>query len=428
MGCRWCVVATALVLVLACGDTDSGAESEGAPVAAEALEAPEAYETPGKLAAADELPAELLKGPDFSVDPKVSNDGFMNRYLLRSSFGNLQVVSTPLLRKRQHEVLAIRHIQDLSKSKEFAEGLGRAGQGAARGAVNLVTNPVDTASSAASGVGKLFGMAKASVTGEAAEPSPEDARWKQATGYAQTKRDYAKEMGVDVYTRNALLQKALDDIAWTGWAGGVTGGLAMIAIPGAAGVVVSVSKNTDLMNRIDVTRPPSEVRKANAAKMRKLGVSQAVIDQFLEDSPLSPTEQSLVVVSLEDMEGVADRQDFFEFAAGAPDPDVATFVVLAARMYGQYHAKHEPLTRFQRIGARLVARTADGGVVVIHPTDHLFWTEALEGIAGSVDPALGDAPRKLVWVGRVASDDARQGLAAHGWELREGALAALIPD
>jgi hypothetical protein len=348
--------------------------------------------------------------------------------MLRTTWGNLQVVSTPLLRKRVHEVRALRHIDELSKSKEFAENLGEAGKGALRGAKNLVTDPVDTVSSAASGVGKLFGMAKTGVSGDDQQSKTEDARWKQAAGYSQTKRNYAKEMGIDVYSRNPVLQKALDDLAWAGWAGGVTGGLAMMAIPGGFGVAVSVSKNTDLFNRIDVTRPPSEVRKDNRAKLTALGIPAAAVDRFIDDSRLSPTEQSIITVSLEDMKGTEGRGDFLAFATAAPDADVAHFAVLQARMYAQYHRKHQPIGRFQRIGLRLAARTADGSVVAIHPTDYLFWTEALAGIVASVGAKLDDAPGKLLWVGIRASDAARQGLAANGWELREGALEALLPD
>jgi hypothetical protein len=429
------LLSMATLLMVACGDAPSEAAPEvsASPDVSAAPEvsappAPPAFETPPVLEASEILPAELVKGADFSVDPKVHNDGFMNRFLLRTSWGNLEVVSTPLLRKRVHEARALRHIDELSKSKEFAANLGEAGKGALRGAKNLVTAPVDTVSGAASGVGKLFGMAKAGVSGDDRQSETEDTRWKQATGYSQTKRNYAKEMGIDVYSRNPLLQKALDDLAWAGWAGGVTGGLAMMAIPGGAGIAVSVSKNTDLLNRIDVTRPPSEVRKDNRAKLTAMGMPAAAVGRFIDDSSFSPTEQSIITVSLEDMNGTEGRGDFLAFATAAPDPDVARFALLQARMYAQYHRKHEPIERFQRFGARLVARTADGSVVVLHPTDYLFWTEALAGIGGGVTPQLGDAPGKLLWVGIRASDAARKGLAANGWEVREGELEALLPD
>ena len=75
-----------------------------------------------------------------------------------------------------------------------------------------------------------------------------------------------------------------------------------------------------------------------------------------------------------------------------------------------------------------MALTGDGSAVVVHPLDYLFWTETLADIIGSVGTSLEDAPSKLVWVGGRASDAAHRGLAANGWELREGALEALLAD
>jgi hypothetical protein len=189
-----------------------------------------------------------------------------------------------------------------------------------------------------------------------------------------------------------------------------------------------VSKNTDLLNRIDVTRPPSEIRQDNRRKLAAMGIPAGSIDRFLDDSTLSPTEQSLIVVALEEMKTTEGRGTFLDFAAAVPDADVASFAVLQATLYSRYHTSQAPLARFQGIGPRLVARTDDGSVVAIHPTDHLFWTESLAAIADSVEAQLADAPHRLLWVGGRASDAARQGLAARGWELREGALEALSGD
>ena len=306
------------------GSSPVASEPAGAapPVASDpvARAEPPAFETPPVLKAGDVLPAALRKGADFRVAPDVHNDGFMNRYQLKTSWGKLAVVSTPLLRKRVRETAAIRQLEDMSKSEEFAQAVGGVGQGVARGAANLVTDPVDTVSRAASGVGKVFGMAKKSITSKEGSDA-EDERWKQATGYSQMKRDLAKQLGVDVYSRNPQLQKALDDMAWAGWSGGMAAGLALMAVPGGAGVAVSISKNTDLFHRIDVSQPPGVIRDSNRRKLAAIGIPAASIDRFIGDSTLSPTQQSLVVVSLESMKGTGGRGAFLDFAARAPDGD-----------------------------------------------------------------------------------------------------------
>ena len=99
-----------------------------------------------------------------------------------------------------------------------------------------MTDPVDTASGAVSGVGKLLGRASEAVTG-GARSDAEESRAKDLIGFSKTKRDYAYELGVDVYSRNPKLQEALDDIAWTGYAGSISTSVAFAAVPGAAGAV-----------------------------------------------------------------------------------------------------------------------------------------------------------------------------------------------
>jgi hypothetical protein len=385
------------------------------------------YETVPTLTAADAAPDVPQKGPDFTLGPEVHNDGFMNHYALRTTWGPQSVVSLPLLRKRVRETHAIRQIVEISKSETFAKSLGDAGKNTIRGATKLVTEPVDSVSGAVSGVGKMFGIAKQSITSDDRSET-EDERWASAVGFSQTKRDFAKELGVDVYTRNENLQKALEELSWAGWSGGMTGGLASMAIPGGIGVAVSLSKSSDLFNRIDVSLPPGEIREINRKKLTAMRIPTATVDRFIGDSTLSPTQQSLVVVAMEEMSGTAGRGNFLDFVARAPDADVASFAVLQAAMYLSYHRGQEPIVRFEGYGPGVVARTADGGVVVLHPMDHLFWTDSAGAIVKAVGPGVADAPRRLLWVGGRVSDTARNAFGDLGWEMREGALAALLGD
>ena len=77
----------AVLLLVACGDAPSDAAPEAAasPEVSAPAEPP-AFETPPTLEASEILPAELVKGADFSVDAKVHNDGFMNRFMLRTTW------------------------------------------------------------------------------------------------------------------------------------------------------------------------------------------------------------------------------------------------------------------------------------------------------------------------------------------------------
>ena len=102
----------------------------------------------------------------------------------------------------------------------------------------MVLQPVKTVTEVVSGVGLMFERAGDSLFG-AKRSDDEDSRFKNLIGFSNYKRDYAYQLGVDVYSRNKILQDRLNEIAWTGFAGGLTVSLAMAAVPGGAGVAMT---------------------------------------------------------------------------------------------------------------------------------------------------------------------------------------------
>jgi len=84
---------------------------------------PGPFEQPQSFPVSNILPASVLSGVNFKVEPRFENDGFLNTYIINSSYGKLRVVSTARLYKRIHEMNVINEIEKMSKTKEFAEGV-----------------------------------------------------------------------------------------------------------------------------------------------------------------------------------------------------------------------------------------------------------------------------------------------------------------
>ena len=194
-------------------------------------------ETPPTLSAASLLPKSILSGPNHTVDDVVHNDGYINIYTLHSPKGDLRVESTALLYTRIHELNAAAAMDKVKVGREFGKSVAASGVSTVKGAVNLLVHPIDTLSSAASGVGKAFGRAADSLQEE--RPRDDDGAGAELLGYNKAKRDYAKAYGVDPYSRNAVLQASLKRLAGAGFAGGLTGTVAKAAIPGGVGMLVS---------------------------------------------------------------------------------------------------------------------------------------------------------------------------------------------
>ncbi|HSK31174.1 MAG TPA: hypothetical protein VLA17_14545, partial [Candidatus Limnocylindria bacterium] len=192
------------------------------------------YEPSAILGASKILPPEILAGPNHRVDERVYNDGFLNRYTVLSKFGGIVAVSTPMLRKRIAEVNAMVRMEQIKGTKEFGSSLREAGTDTLAGFKNLATKPVDTVKGAVSGLAVAFRRAGDAITGPKRSDA-EDSRVKDLIGFSKTKREYAYLFGVDAYTDNEKLQERLDEIAWAGYAGGLTWAAAMAAVPGGAG-------------------------------------------------------------------------------------------------------------------------------------------------------------------------------------------------
>ena len=127
---------------------------------------PAQYENPPILRASNLLPPELKKGPQHSVDNRITNDGFMNQYRINSKYGVFQANSTAELKERIREVYAIAAIEKVKSSDTFLASAKEGGQDIVHGVKELVTKPVDTVSNAISGVGRMFRRAGDNLFGD----------------------------------------------------------------------------------------------------------------------------------------------------------------------------------------------------------------------------------------------------------------------
>ena len=397
-------------------------------IASDSAAAVERYEEPPRSLASEILPPGLVSGTNHQVQQQVLSDGFMYQYRIDSRFGQLTAESTAELRIRVREIDAMAVMEEVQKSKEFVTSAKEAGGDVVRGAKNLVTDPAGSVKGTFSGVGALFRRGADNVIGDPPSDA-EDSRLKGVLGFSKTKREYASEFGVDVYSSNALLQERLDDLAWSGYAGGITTSALLTAVPGGAGVAVSVSGGSNLMNDVLRTKPPSDLRRMNRDKLKAMGVDSKIIDLFLQNTVFSPTHQTLLVAALEDMRGVGDREELVKLALLTGDEDLALFRQRQAQMYAGFHNAVSRIDRFVPIGQVAAARLADGTLIFVVPLDRLAWTRTAAafvlGISESAD-AVRNAAAKQLWVGGTLTPLARKEMEARGWTIHESAEGQLL--
>jgi hypothetical protein len=197
-------------------------------------------------------------------------------------------------------------------------------------------------------------------------------------------------------------------------------------VPGGAGVAVSVSKGTQMVNDADINRPPTDLRLMNRERLGAMGVHPDIVDLFMLNSVYSPTQQTLLVDALNKMNNTADRGVFIKFAIPTSDNDVALFRQRQAQMYAAYNSGVQPLRRFVPIGTFTAAEAADGTLLFIVPLDHMVWTQEMANIARAATASSMNAKaRRLISLGSV-SKTASASLRALGWEVQENAALVTV--
>ncbi len=386
------------------------------------------FESLPVLSASKILPPELLSGPNHRVQEKVKNDGIVNIYTIDSRFGTFSAVSTAMLRIRIQEINAMAVMDRLKGTKEYADSLKESGLDALVAAKDMVFQPVKTTTEVVSGVGLMFRRAGDSLFG-AKRSDAEDSRFKNLIGFSNYKRDYAHQLGVDVYSRNKVLQDRLNEIAWTGFAGGLTVSAAMAAVPGGAGVAMTAIGMTKLGTAIFQNTPPQDLRRMNTEKLKAMGIDEHTTDTFISDSEFSPREQTILVAALDEMRGVAERDRFVQLAALTDKDDVAFFRQRQAEMYAGYHRAVSPFERFLSVGPVAAARTVKGSLVFNIPVDYVSWTEEIARVVTTADNLANQLPGisdKQLWITGTLSPRARAEMQRLNWKVYERNEALIV--
>lgn len=393
---------------------------------AQAEQPPPMENLPVILDAAGVLPPELLSGPDFSIDKRVTNDGFFNTYSFRTSTGATPVESTALLRVRIQEQSAISDMRAMEGTELFKEGLKKSAKAPIETVKGLVTEPVETVSNVAGGIGNWFSDVTRSVVSD--DPY-QDNVLKTAFGYSATKRQFAYSLDIDPYTPNQQVQEELSAVAQAAFSGGIVPKVAFSAINKTPGTVLSVTSTAGSMKKMVRDKSPAELEEINTEKLATMGVPDYLIKGFLRNRHFNPYEETLLVGELEAMSNTADRKILVAEAAMADSPSVAFFLRTKAHMMALYNESIAPIVRIVQVDGRTAAAVKqDGTLVGLTPVDHipsstLLWNKE-RAISQAIDAIEGIQGKEL-WITGTYSEDARKGLESKGWKAVDNAWEKL---
>jgi hypothetical protein len=395
---------------------------------AEAQDLPEFQKVPITLKAAEQIPLDVLAGPNYRIEANVKNDGFINTYQLTTDYGPLKVESTSLLIERTNELKALSHMEEVEQTDAFGQALKKGATAPLKTAKGLVTHPIDTVSGVASGLGHWVQDIGNAITSD--DPHQEGAL-SAAIGYAAAKRKFAYEYGINPYTRYEPVQDKLTKMARASVVGGLAPKVAFSLIKKPVGTVLKLTGTADTMRKLVRDKSPAELSEINAEKLKAMGVEDSLAKEFLKNPYFDPQEETLLVGELETMKNVKDRKNFIKMAAVAPDYMIARFLRERAQMAAIYNKKVAPIERIIAAQGVPLLQRKDGVIVVLVPLDYVAWTHKLwlrenKG-SGTLNQMPGFSGRE-VWINGAFDPVARKAMEIEGWKVKEGFASKYLTE
>jgi hypothetical protein len=339
------------------------------------------YENPPILSAQAILQPAYYQGQYFKVRDAVPTYAGANAYTIDSDFGVFEAYGNDMLMRRVAEIYAIAVLRQVSSTKEFEQGAKKAAESPLIAARDLVTNPVGTISGVPEGIWKMLNVAGQSVKeiGEGRKTDSEQGNLAtNMIGFSKVKRDIALRLCVDPYSTNQVLQKELNKVAWPAFAGGFTVDLGMAAAGagiGAAGVALAAVDWTGHLNNMLRDNSPTDLRLINLKLLLAMGLNRADADAFLNNNAISPTTQTILVGSLNQLATAIGRDQYIRQATTSSDEQDALFYQQCAQLMALVN-NSVPVTLITQINGLPVCQLSDGMVIVPIQWDYVAWTPA----------------------------------------------------
>jgi len=379
----------------------------------------DSFETPPEQDPRSVL-GKLASGPGYGVQTPVRSDGFLRIYDLKTDFGQEHVVGDGLLKLRIHEIAAFNALRSLESQQSFVDGLKKAAKRPAEFVESTVTDPLGTARSTVSGVGRLFGRiskgVEKAVTGETTSPAELAAI---VTGRDRTRRELAVKLGVDPYTTYQPLSEQLDRAATASTAGNLSVGVLMSLIPG--GMITNVAGSAESLRDMIVDNTRSELEERTASVLRSLRIPERVIGELAANTNYTPTERAVIAYQIEAMSTIDGLDVLVARAADAKNREEAYFLLRRIVLTEHYSRTVAGLSQIRTVADFPIAIRRDGGAALVMPLDMLSWTDAAATAFSGLQDGLSRLPFPPTGVDfRITGDitpAAAERLASFGWDV-----------
>jgi hypothetical protein len=383
-----------------------------AAFAAENVEAPPSFD-------AAKIPGVLAAGDNYTIASPVRSDGFLRSYVLKTPYGEFAATGDAMLQVRLNELFALNQLETVSQSESFNKALAEAGLNPLKYTGQLVTNPLQTLGNTLAGAGMLMGQFGSAVVNAGKTP---DDPLAGALGVLKKKRELAAAIGVDPYSDFEPLKEKMNRLSEAAAAGGLVVSGALMAIPGAAGIVVSNVSTSGDLTKFARDYTAAQLIDLNRGKLAAMQVESGDAERLLTNRNFTPLDVTALVLAMEGLNGVEGRPAFIARAAKVSNRDAAYFMRRHAELLAAYEAKTGALGDFVWLGDFPFNRLRGGGVIGLWPVDAFAWTDTTARALGAATDARrrgGLAGRAELRITGQATALARRRLKDLGWTVVE---------
>lgn len=363
----------------------------------------------------------MLKGGYFEVEEPVYNDGLVNTYSLTSPFGRFEARGDDQLRYRQNELEVLGALEEYGVTQPVVFGLGvvNGAENYVEGAAQLIVYPVRSLANVPQGLWNY--AAQVAEMKRSRRTFYEDSYAEELIGFSQAKREFAGRTAVDPYTTNEVMQERLNALSWPSWGGGILTTIGTAPVSGIAGYALTGASLPESMHLVNLDKAPEDLRIENRRRLEAMGVGEASREAFLSHPWYSPRHQTIIVNSLDRLQGAEGRPLFIHNALTAGSESDAFTQQRLAELLRAYHEYAAPIAEITAPAGLILARGSDGSVAAPLLVDYGVWTGGTRALIEALDRSVAAQARpftrKVLWITGRLSPEMEAEVRARDWQV-----------
>lgn len=361
--------------------------------------------------------------PYYQIDPAVDpgqEPGFL-KFQVSARHAAYEEEGLPPLAKLLREIEVIERILREEAGTGFFDGAVDSVEATGEGFVKLVTHPVESGKGLGKAAGKLGGKIGGLFRGK--EEGEKTSFGEKMLG--SSKREIAKEFGVDVYSSNPHLQELLSKMAKArlGGKGAAIFAKFLLPVAGLVSVTITASGVNSAADQLVNDHDRGDLYRLNREALELIGFGREEIKNFLSLPFYSPREATYMRFYLERLKEAKGYREIFHHASRVKSLWQARKLLYEAQIAADAVSdRNLTFDQLQLFEEGLSARSG-GRLIFITPYDHLDRSPLGERVLERVESLKGEGGRGAeIWNGgKVTLDFSAKalllGIKAKGWFL-----------